>query len=227
MIADEIMLDRLPPEQPDIHSIIESYCAKRIQAELKRGLDLVVAVLLVVVLSPLLCLVALLVRLEGDGTIIYKRRVIGKNGEFYAYKFRTMCKDADQRLAADHHLRLAFEQNFKLAEDPRVTKVGAFLRKYSLDELPQFINVIKGEMSLVGPRMVTSAELGKYGALRELMLRIKPGITGYWQVNGRQNVSYDERIRMDTHYVRNWTLLLDIYILCKTPFKVIKGEGAY
>jgi lipopolysaccharide/colanic/teichoic acid biosynthesis glycosyltransferase len=221
------MFDLLPPEQLDIHSTIDNYCAKRIQAEVKRGLDVVLAVLLLLLLSPLLCLVALLVCLEDDGKVIYRRRVVGPTGEFYAYKFRTMREDADQLLASDRHLRLAFERNFKLANDPRVTKVGAFLRKYSLDELPQFINVIKGEMSLVGPRMVTLAELGKYGAFRELILKVKPGITGYWQVNGRQNVSYEERIRMDLHYVRSWNLLLDFYILCRTPFKVIKAEGAY
>jgi lipopolysaccharide/colanic/teichoic acid biosynthesis glycosyltransferase len=135
--------------------------------------------------------------------------------------------DADQVLAADPRLKLMFERNFKLENDPRVTKLGSFLRKYSLDELPQLINVLKGEMSLVGPRMLTAAELGKYGTLREVILRVKPGMTGYWQVNGRQEVSYDERIRMDVHYIRSWNLLLDLYILCKTPFKVIKGEGAY
>jgi len=221
------MLDLLPPAQLDVHCIIDHYCEKRIQAELKRGLDVLLAGLLLVLFSPLLCLVALLVSLEDDGSVIYKRRVIGPSGQFDAYKFRTMREDADQLLAADGHLRLAFERNFKLANDPRVTRTGAFLRKYSLDELPQLINVIRGEMSLVGPRIVTADELQKYGAFREVMLKVKPGITGYWQVNGRQNVSYEERIRMDFHYVRSWNLLLDLYILWRTPFKVIKAEGAY
>jgi lipopolysaccharide/colanic/teichoic acid biosynthesis glycosyltransferase len=221
------MVDLLPPEQLDIHCIIDNYCEKRIQAEVKRGFDVLLAGLLLVLLSPLLCLVAILVSLEDHGSVMYKRRVVGPSGQFDAYKFRTMHEDADQLLAADGNLRLAFERNFKLANDPRVTRIGAFLRKYSLDELPQLINVIKGEMSLVGPRMVTAAELEKYGAFREVMLKVKPGITGYWQVNGRQNVSYEERIRMDFHYVRSWNLLLDLYILCRTPFKVIKAEGAY
>jgi len=217
----------LPTEQLEIHSLIDNYSAKRIQAEIKCGLDFFVAGVLLLLFSPLLCLVALLVRLQDGGTAIYKRRVLGSKGEFFAYKFRTMRMDADQVLAADPHLRLMFERSFKLENDPRVTKLGAFLRKYSLDELPQLINVLKGEMSLVGPRMFTAAELGKYGTLREVMLRVKPGMTGYWQVNGRQEVSYEERIRMDVHYIRSWNLLLDLYILCKTPFKVIKGEGAY
>jgi lipopolysaccharide/colanic/teichoic acid biosynthesis glycosyltransferase len=222
-----MIVDLLPTEQLEIHSLIDNYSAKRIQAEAKRGIDLFIAGLLLLLLSPLFCLVGLLVRLQDRGTAIYKRCVLGPNGEFFAYKFRTMRMDADQVLAADPRLKLMFERNFKLENDPRVTKLGSFLRKYSLDELPQLINVLKGEMSLVGPRMLTAAELGKYGTLREVILRVKPGMTGYWQVNGRQEVSYDERIRMDVHYIRSWNLLLDLYILCKTPFKVIKGEGAY
>lgn len=222
-----MILDLSPIEQLEIHSLVDNYSSKRIQAEAKRGLDLFIAGLLLLLCSPLFCLVALLVRLQDHGTAIYKRRVLGPKGEFFAYKFRTMRMDADQVLAGDPHLKRIFERNFKLENDPRVTKLGSFLRKYSLDELPQLINVLKGEMSLVGPRMLTAAELGKYGTLKEVILRVKPGMTGYWQVNGRQEVSYDERIRMDVHYIRSWNLLLDIYILCKTPFKVIKGEGAY
>jgi lipopolysaccharide/colanic/teichoic acid biosynthesis glycosyltransferase len=220
-------LNCLPAEQVDIGSMIDHYSAKRIQGEVKRGLDLLVAALLLLLLSPLFCLIALLVHWQDDGTAIYKRRVVGPRGEFHAYKFRTMRMDADQMLDADPHLKVVFEQNFKLANDPRVTKLGAFLRKYSIDELPQLINVLRGEMSLVGPRMVTAAELGKYGIFREVMLKVKPGMTGYWQVNGRQKVSYEERIRMDVDYIRSWNVLLDLYILCKTPLKVIKGEGAY
>ena len=222
-----MILDLLPIEQLENHSLVDNYSSKRIQAKAKRGLDLFVAGLLLLLCSPLFCLVALLVRLQDHGTAIYRRRVLGPKGEFFAYKFRTMRMDADQVLAADPHLKRIFERNFKLENDPRVTKLGAFLRKYSLDELPQLINVLKGEMSLVGPRMLTAPELGKYGTLKEVILRVKPGMTGYWQVNGRQEVSYDERIRMDVHYIRSWNLLLDLYILCKTPFKVIKGEGAY
>jgi len=222
-----MVLDCLPAEELDIRSVIDNYSAKRIQGEVKRGLDLLVAAPLLLLLSPLFALVALLVHWEDHGAALYKRRVVGPRGEFHAYKFRTMRMDADQVLAADPHLRLAFEQNFKLANDPRVTKLGAFLRKYSVDELPQLINVLKGEMSLVGPRMVTTAELGKYGIFRDVMLKVKPGMTGYWQINGRQKVSYEERIRMDVDYIRRWNVLLDLHILCKTPWKVIKGEGAY
>jgi len=138
-----------------------------------------------------------------------------------------MRKDADTILAADPILKAKFEQNFKLKNDPRLTRVGSFLRKCSLDELPQFFNVLKGQMSLVGPRMITRAELEKYGESKELLLTVKPGITGYWQVNGRQEVSYDERIRMDMYYIENWSLWMDVKILLRTPLKVLQKQGAY
>jgi lipopolysaccharide/colanic/teichoic acid biosynthesis glycosyltransferase len=138
-----------------------------------------------------------------------------------------MCVDADQLLTEDPLLRPAFERNFKLANDPRVTKLGRFLRKYSLDEIPQFFNVLKGQMSLVGPRMITAAELEKYGAYRDILMTVRPGITGYWQVNGRQHVSYEERVRMDMFYILNWSLWLDLTILANTPLTVLMGYGAY
>jgi len=222
-----MVLDLSIPEQLETEYLIRNYSAKTIQAGIKRGFDLVAAAILLLLSSPLLCIVAILVRLQDGGPAIYKQRVVGPKGEFPAYKFRTMRVDADERLATDPDLKHIFERNFKLENDPRVTKLGSFLRKYSLDELPQLLNVVKGQMSLVGPRMLTEAELGKYGTVRELILRVKPGITGYWQVNGRQKVSYEERTRMDIYYIRNWSLMLDLYILCKTPFTVIKGEGAY
>jgi lipopolysaccharide/colanic/teichoic acid biosynthesis glycosyltransferase len=152
---------------------------------------------------------------------------VGKNGEFDAFKFRSMRRDADEVLKRDPVLRAEFEQNFKLKEDPRLTKVGAILRKHSLDELPQLFNVLLGQMSLVGPRMITAPELEKYGSFKELLLSVRPGITGYWQVNGRQEVAYQERVAMDVHYIENWSLWLDLKILFLTPLKVIKREGAY
>jgi lipopolysaccharide/colanic/teichoic acid biosynthesis glycosyltransferase len=146
---------------------------------------------------------------------------------FDAFKFRTMVRNADSILAATPGLRAEFERNFKLRHDPRVTRVGAILRRYSLDELPQLLNVLRGQMSLVGPRMITEAELGKYGVQNHLVRSVKPGMTGYWQVCGRQNVSYDERVAMDAHYVTRWSLSMDIRILAETPRKVFKREGAF
>lgn len=193
----------------------------------KRIIDIFGSCLMILFLSPLILLVWVLVRIVDGSPAIYRRRVIGVHGEFDAYKFRTMRRDADALLAADSTLRSAFEGNFKLKSDPRVTRLGSWLRKYSCDELPQLFNVLKGQMSLVGPRMITTAELGKYGRYQELLLTVKPGITGYWQVRGRQNVSYDERVRMDVAYITNWSLALDLLILLQTPAKVIQTEGAY
>ena len=178
-------------------------------------------------LAPVLVVVAALVALEGGWPIIYRRRVVGTHDEFDAYKFRTMKHDADEVLAADPELRAEFEKNFKLKKDPRLTRWGAILRRSSLDELPQLFNVLMGQMSLVGPRMVTPAELEKYGTFKELRRTVKPGITGYWQVHGRQEVRYEERVRMDKYYIENWSLGMDVKILMKTPLKVLRKEGAY
>jgi lipopolysaccharide/colanic/teichoic acid biosynthesis glycosyltransferase len=199
----------------------------RTEKVLKTGIDRIGAAILLLLLSPVLCFVAALVAIDGGRPIIYRRRVVGKGGEFNAFKFRTMRRDADTILATNPILKADFERSFKLKNDPRLTRLGFFLRKFSLDELPQLFNVLKGQMSLVGPRMITLAELEKYGENKELLLTVKPGITGYWQVNGRQEVSYDERVRMDMYYIRNWSLWMDIKLLLLTPLKVLRKEGAY
>jgi len=198
-----------------------------LQRVAKNCLDFVGAGVLIVVLSPLLLAVAALVALEGGRSIIYRRRVVGTRGEFDAFKFRSMREDGDAILAGDPILKVEFEQNFKLKNDPRVTRLGSFLRRSSLDELPQLFNVLKGQMSLVGPRMITREELERYGKYKQLRRDVKPGITGYWQIHGRQDVSYEERIRMDVQYMTNWSLRLDLEILLKTPWKVLRKEGAY
>lgn len=197
------------------------------QRGLKRTVDVVGAVLFLCVLSPLLLLIALLIAVSDGFPLIYLRRVVGIHGEFDAYKFRTMCRNADAMLESSPELREAFAQNFKLQSDPRVTRAGAWLRKFSLDELPQLLNVLRGEMSLVGPRMITAAELSKYGDYQGLLMTVKPGLTGYWQTSGRQDVSYEVRVQMDVHYITHWTLGLDLNILLKTPWTVMKGRGAY
>ena len=185
------------------------------------------ACLLIVLLSPVFIVISLLVVLNDGWPVVYRRRVIGQAGEFDAFKFRTMVRDADSVLAANPDLNAEFERNFKLKDDPRVTRVGAFLRKLSLDELPQLLNVVRGQMSLVGPRMITAPELHKYGPYKQLLLSVKPGLTGYWQVCGRQNVSYEERVRMDLHYIGTWSLSMDMRILLETPVKALKREGAF
>lgn len=194
---------------------------------IKRCADIVGSAVLLVLLWPLLLLLALTVLIDDGWPIIYRRRVVGASGTFDAFKFRTMRRDAEAILRANPSLRAEFERNFKLKVDPRVTRSGAVLRKFSLDELPQLVNVLRGQMSLVGPRMVTMPELEKYGDSKSLLLSVKPGLTGYWQVSGRQEVDYDERVRMDLRYIQNWSLGLDLQILIKTPLKVLKREGAY
>ena len=194
---------------------------------LKRTVDVAGSMLLIVILSPAFLLTALLV-LSIDGIpILYRRRVVGPGGEFDSFKFRTMHRDADRRLENDESLRQAFHENFKLKCDPRVTRLGAVLRKFSLDELPQLFNVLRGQMTLVGPRMITAPELEKYGEHQYELRKVKPGLTGYWQVYGRQEVSYAERVEMDLEYIRNRSLWMDFKLLGLTPMRVIRGRGAY
>jgi lipopolysaccharide/colanic/teichoic acid biosynthesis glycosyltransferase len=193
---------------------------------LKRSLDVVGAALGLLVLSPALLMIAALVKIQDGGPVLYRRRVVGLEGPFEAFKFRSMHPAADALLHADTELRKAFEQNFKLRDDPRITRIGAVLRKHSLDELPQLVNVLSGQMSLVGPRMITAEELEKYGEYRQFVLSVRPGLTGYWQVNGRQEVGYSKRVEMDVYYIQHWSLKLDLRILLRTPWKVLKGEGA-
>jgi lipopolysaccharide/colanic/teichoic acid biosynthesis glycosyltransferase len=135
--------------------------------------------------------------------------------------------DADLWIAEHRELLPEYQESFKLKNDPRITRLGQILRKYSLDELPQLFNVLKGQMSLVGPRMVSPPELEKYGPYQALLLTVKPGMTGYWQVSGRQEVSYEERVKMDVYYIQNWSFWFDCKILCLTVWKVLKREGAY
>lgn len=194
---------------------------------LKRLLDVVGSAFLLTLLSPVFVILAGLIGCLDGTPVFYRRRVLGPNGEFDAYKFRTMVQNADALLAADATLQARFSQQFKLKRDPRVTRLGAWLRKYSLDELPQLVNVLRGQMSLVGPRMITAPELEKYGVYQRLLLCVKPGLTGLWQVRGRQDVSYERRVQMDVQYLRQWSLVLDIAILLETPLRVIRSNGAY
>lgn len=192
---------------------------------LKRSIDFFGASLLLTLSAPLMCILALRIKLYDGGPAFFRRRVVGLNGEFDAFKLRTMCTDADELLSRDADLRRQFEVNFKLKDDPRVTTVGEALRRTGLDELPQLWNVFKGEMSLVGPRMITPAELKKYGEAGWIFAAMKPGLTGYWQIGGDQQAGYDWRVKMDMFYVENWSLLFDLKILIKTPMRVLRGSG--
>lgn len=193
----------------------------------KRLIDIAGSAIGLMMLSPLFLIVAILVKVEDGGPVIYRRRVMGREGEFDAYKFRSMCPAADAMLHSDVRLLSEFTKNYKLVNDPRITRIGGILRSTSIDELPQLVNVLAGQMSLIGPRMISRPELGKYDELGPELLTVRPGMTGYWQTEGRQKASYEERIEMDMYYIRNWSLLLDLKILFKTPWTVLKREGAY
>jgi exopolysaccharide biosynthesis polyprenyl glycosylphosphotransferase len=209
---------------------------------IKRALDVLLALVGLVILSPLFGWIALRVRMGSRGPVFYRHDRVGLYGtSFRLVKFRTMYLEHSagaeyggdtaraelDRLLADPAAREEFERTQKLADDPRVTAYGRFLRRTSLDELPQLWNVLRGDMSLVGPRPVTVAELDRYDAQVDALLSFRPGVTGYWQVNGRSRTDYEERVRLDIAYVRGWSLKLDVAILGKTALTLVKGRDAY
>lgn len=198
----------------------------------KFAFDMALAICGTLLILPVLFILALLVLADSRGPVLFVHRRIGKNGrEFPCYKFRTMVPDADKvltkYLAENALAREEWERSFKLTDDPRVTRLGAFLRKTSLDELPQVFNVLKGEMSLVGPRPIVRAEVEKYGEHICEYYMVRPGITGMWQTSGRSDTTYEERVAMDTWYVRNWSLWIDVKYLIKTFSAVVQKKGAY
>lgn len=181
---------------------------------------------------PLIGLIALLIKLDSRGPIFYSQVRIGQGGQpFKAWKFRTMVQNADYALKdyLERHpeLQEAWQRDQKLRYDPRVTRIGRFLRRTSLDELPQLWNILRGEMSLVGPRPIIDEEIPRYGDKFSLYTKVIPGLTGLWQVSGRNNITYEERVSLDAYYVRNWSVWLDVYILMRTVWVVLTGEGAY
>ena len=194
---------------------------------IKRYFDILISIFGIIILIPLTFIIKIIYIINKDyNSIVYKQNRIGKNGKIIkVYKFRTMIPNAENYKFTDKQKK-EFLENYKLGNDPRITKIGNFLRKSSLDELPQFINILKGEMSLVGPRPVILEELEKYGNMKKIFLSLTPGLTGYWQVNGRSNTTYNERIKMELYYINNCSLLLDIKIILKTIVVVLKKEGA-
>lgn len=180
----------------------------------------------------LFILISFLVKISSRGPVIFKQKRVGKNGKlFYIYKFRTMHCDAEKRLKEilknDPKAKKEWQERRKLKNDPRITRIGRFLRKTSLDELPQFINIIKGDMSIVGPRPYLPTEIKDMEDYTHIILSVSPGITGLWQVNGRSNTTFKERVLLDCQYVNHLSLTLDLKIIFKTIKVVIRGEGAY
>ncbi len=199
-----------------------------IDAVLKRVLDMIGSVLLLLLASPVMAVVTLLVKATSPGPVYYRRRVMGQGGRpFDALKFRTMHSNGDEILARHPELREELRRTGKLRDDPRVTPLGRVLRRFSLDELPQLFNILAGQMSLVGPRMITVEEWPHYGKWQHNLLTVKPGLTGLWQVSGRSDLTYEERVRLDMHYIRNYTIWLDVQILLQTVPVALRGRGAY
>jgi undecaprenyl-phosphate galactose phosphotransferase len=212
---------------------IQNNLTKPVNIFIKRCFDFTVGSFLLLLSSVPIALIYLLIRLDSPGSAIFFQYRVDRKGKlFRCYKFRTMFKDADEKLEelinGNEDIRREWEQSWKIREDPRITRIGKFLRTTSLDEIPQLMNVLKGEMSLIGPRPVTKDEIDKYYKnTAGLYYSVFPGITGLWQVTGRSNTSYDYRIALDSWYVRNWNLWLDVVILLKTIRVVFKREGAW
>jgi exopolysaccharide biosynthesis polyprenyl glycosylphosphotransferase len=195
---------------------------------LKVLLDYLITIPVIILISPILLFIAILVKIDSPGPVLHRRKVMGvNNSQFYAFKFRTMYIDGDKILEAYPELLVELQSTHKLKEDPRITRIGKYLRKYSVDELLQLLNVIRGEMSLVGPRMISPEEMKNYNQWGINLLTVRPGITGLWQVSGRSDVSYADRIRLDMHYIRNWSIWLDLQLLLRTVPVVLRGKGAY
>lgn len=195
----------------------------------KRIFDVLLSVIALIALSPVFIAIAIAIKCDSKGPVLYKHHRLGKNGKpFGMYKFRSMVANSDEEFdKLPREMKREFYRTYKIENDPRITKVGEFLRKTSLDELPQFVNVIKGELSLVGPRPIVERELKKYGKDKDKFLSVIPGITGYWQSHGRSNVmTYKERKEMELYYVDNANFWFDLKILFRTVAVVIKREGA-
>lgn len=197
----------------------------------KRLFDIAASASLLALLSPLFLTLAVLAKRDG-GPVLFGHRRVGARGQpFKCWKFRTMVPNAEavltRLLATDPAARAEWERDFKLRDDPRVTKVGRFLRTTSLDELPQLLNVLAGDMSLVGPRPIVADEVRRYGAAFHDYSRCRPGITGVWQISGRNDTGYGERVRLDRDYARNWSFLSDLRVLLRTPSAVLRRDGAY
>lgn len=198
---------------------------------IKRCIDIILSLLGLIILSPVFLLIAILIKKEDHGNVFYKHKRIGHmNKDIYIYKFRSMTNkyktfDEFYQTLSDEQ-KQEWDENFKLENDPRITKIGKFIRKTSLDELPQIINILKGDMSIIGPRPVVNDEIEKYGNQKAKFLSVKPGLTGYWAANVRSATTYENRIKLELYYIDHCSLLLDIKIFFKTILSVLKKEGA-
>lgn len=221
-------MERLDVESNVNSEILVKSNDRRQYTFLKRVFDIFVGLLALIVLSPIILIVAVLVKMDSPGPVVFGHERIGKNNKkIKVYKFRSMYQNSQEIFDNfTEEQKKEYYINFKLDNDPRITKIGSFLRKTSLDELPQLINIIKGDMSFVGPRPIVEKEVEKYGPYFEKFVSVTPGLTGYWQANGRSDTTYDQRVQMDMYYIDNRSFVMDIKIIVKTFTSVIKKEGA-
>lgn len=209
-------------------SDVKTKISKKVYIKIKRVIDVILASVALILLSPLFAIIAIAIKIDSKGPVFFAHKRIGKNGKIIKlYKFRSMVINAEELIKSFTPEQMReYKENYKLTNDPRITKVGKFLRKTSLDELPQLINIINGDLSIIGPRPVVAYELEKYGVNKDKFLSVTPGLTGYWAANGRSNTTYEQRMEMELYYIDNLSLKMDIKVFFKTILSVLKKEGA-
>ena len=201
---------------------------KKVYLAIKRLIDIIGSLIGIILLSPIYIIIVILIKFDSPGKVVFGHTRKGKGGkDIKVYKFRTMYSNANEIFESfTPEQKEEYYKNFKLDNDPRVTKLGGFLRKTSLDELPQLFNILKGDMTIIGPRPIVEKEISKYGNKAEKLFSVVPGLAGYWQANGRSDTTYEERVEMDMYYIDNMSFWLDAKILFQTAISVLKGEGA-
>ena len=209
-------------------SDVKTKISKKVYIKIKRVIDVIFASIALILLSPLFVIIAIAIKIDSKGPVFFTHKRIGKNGNIIKlYKFRSMVINAEELIKSFTPEQMReYKENYKLTNDPRITKVGKFLRKTSLDELPQLINIINGDLSIIGPRPLVADELEKYGVNKDKFLSVTPGLTGYWAANGRSNTTYEQRMEMELYYIDNLSLKMDIKVFFKTILSVLKKEGA-
>ena len=209
-------------------SDVKTKISKKVYIKIKRVIDVILASVALILLSPLFAIIAIAIKIDSKGPVFFAHKRIGKNGKIIKlYKFRSMVINAEELIKSFTPEQMReYKENYKLTNDPRITKVGKFLRKTSLDELPQLINIINGDLSIIGPRPVVADELEKYGVNKDKFLSVTPGITGYCAANGRRNTTYEQRMEIELYYIDNLSLKMDIKVFFKTILSVLKKEGA-
>ena len=209
-------------------SDVKTKISKKVYIKIKRVIDVIFASIALILLSPVFAIIAIAIKIDSKGPVFFAHKRIGKNGNIIKlYKFRSMVINAEELIKSFTPEQMReYKENYKLTNDPRITKVGKFLRKTSLDELPQLINIINGDLSIIGPRPLVADELEKYGVNKDKFLSVTPGLTGYWAANGRSNTTYEQRMEMELYYIYNLSLKMDIKVFFKTILSVLKKEGA-